>query len=238
MAEELDYVPMPAKVVTLIEKMWAADIKDGSGKPLLFDDQLISRRRGACSPPSPLRRSLTRHQSKNSRIRMSAPGGEAMVDATWQETDLVAQDVTERARVLNKLRLVISSFTSLPRSAAIFVLVVLGGVIVSLFIGAMPALNEFGFGFLMDTKLESRYGKVWRARSDLRHDHHVPDRHADSGAVRAYDRDVSDRALPVVAASPDRHRHRIAGGHPQHHLRNLGAFRVRALPAATCATAR
>ena len=35
MAEELDYVPMPAKVVTAIEKMWAADIKDGSGKPLL-----------------------------------------------------------------------------------------------------------------------------------------------------------------------------------------------------------
>jgi phosphate transport system substrate-binding protein len=34
MAEDLDYVPMPAKVVTSIEKMWAADIKDGSGKPL------------------------------------------------------------------------------------------------------------------------------------------------------------------------------------------------------------
>jgi phosphate transport system substrate-binding protein len=35
MAEDLDYVPMPAKVVTAIEKMWAADIKDGSGKALL-----------------------------------------------------------------------------------------------------------------------------------------------------------------------------------------------------------
>jgi phosphate transport system substrate-binding protein len=35
MAEELDYVPMPAKVVTAIEKMWATDIKDGGGKPLL-----------------------------------------------------------------------------------------------------------------------------------------------------------------------------------------------------------
>jgi phosphate transport system substrate-binding protein len=34
MAEDLDYVPMPAKVVTSIERMWAADIKDGSGKPL------------------------------------------------------------------------------------------------------------------------------------------------------------------------------------------------------------
>ena len=34
MAEELDYVPMPDKVVTSIQKMWAAEIKDSGGKPL------------------------------------------------------------------------------------------------------------------------------------------------------------------------------------------------------------
>ena len=34
MAEDLDYVPMPDSVVTAIEKMWTAEIKDGSGKPL------------------------------------------------------------------------------------------------------------------------------------------------------------------------------------------------------------
>jgi hypothetical protein len=34
MAEELDYVPMPSKVVTEIEAMWAKEIKDASGKPL------------------------------------------------------------------------------------------------------------------------------------------------------------------------------------------------------------
>ena len=34
MAEELDYVPMPAKVVTDIQKMWQSEIKDASGKPL------------------------------------------------------------------------------------------------------------------------------------------------------------------------------------------------------------
>ena len=33
-AEELDYVPMPDTVVTDIQKMWSADIKDASGKPL------------------------------------------------------------------------------------------------------------------------------------------------------------------------------------------------------------
>jgi phosphate transport system substrate-binding protein len=34
MAEELDYVPMPAAVVTAIEKMWATEIKGSDGKPL------------------------------------------------------------------------------------------------------------------------------------------------------------------------------------------------------------
>ena len=34
MAEELDYVPMPKKVVSEIEKVWAKEIKDSGGKPL------------------------------------------------------------------------------------------------------------------------------------------------------------------------------------------------------------
>jgi phosphate transport system substrate-binding protein len=34
MAEDLDYVPMPDKVVKDIEKMWSAEIKDAGGKPL------------------------------------------------------------------------------------------------------------------------------------------------------------------------------------------------------------
>ena len=34
MAEELDYVPMPDKVVADIEKTWKTQVKDGSGKPL------------------------------------------------------------------------------------------------------------------------------------------------------------------------------------------------------------
>ena len=35
MAGDLDYVPMPAPVVTAVQKVWAAQIKDASGKPLL-----------------------------------------------------------------------------------------------------------------------------------------------------------------------------------------------------------
>jgi phosphate transport system substrate-binding protein len=34
MAEGLDYVPMPDKVVSAVQKMWAAQVKDASGKPL------------------------------------------------------------------------------------------------------------------------------------------------------------------------------------------------------------
>jgi phosphate transport system substrate-binding protein len=34
-AEELDYVPMPAKVVKDVEAYWAKEIKDASGKPLM-----------------------------------------------------------------------------------------------------------------------------------------------------------------------------------------------------------
>jgi phosphate transport system substrate-binding protein len=33
-AEELDFVPMPASVVTAVQGVWAKDIKDASGKPL------------------------------------------------------------------------------------------------------------------------------------------------------------------------------------------------------------
>ena len=34
MAEELDYVPMPENVVKDIEKTWANEVKDASGKPI------------------------------------------------------------------------------------------------------------------------------------------------------------------------------------------------------------
>src|SRR5271165_4153652 len=34
MAEGLDYVPMPKKIVGEIEKVWASQIKDANGKPL------------------------------------------------------------------------------------------------------------------------------------------------------------------------------------------------------------
>ena len=34
MAQDLDYVPMPPSVVSAVQRLWAAEIKDASGKPL------------------------------------------------------------------------------------------------------------------------------------------------------------------------------------------------------------
>ena len=36
MADELDYVPLPASVKDLVRKQWAAQIKDGAGKPVAY----------------------------------------------------------------------------------------------------------------------------------------------------------------------------------------------------------
>jgi phosphate transport system permease protein len=60
---------------------------------------------------------------------------------------MAVQDVRERARVLDRLKLGDDVFRLLTRSMAVGVLVLLGGVILSLAIGAWPALREFGFEF-------------------------------------------------------------------------------------------
>ena len=56
MAEDLDFVPMPDNVVNAIQKVWAAEIKDASGKPLFTASPLIAarwrRRHTAPSLPS------------------------------------------------------------------------------------------------------------------------------------------------------------------------------------------
>ena len=71
-----------------------------------------------------------------------------MVDVAWREAGVGMQDVAERAKVLNRLRIGDIAFHRITKTAAVFVLVVLGGVIVSLFLGALPVFQEFGFGFL------------------------------------------------------------------------------------------
>lgn len=59
------------------------------------------------------------------------------------------QDVKERARALDRLRLSDDIFRILTRSAAMLVLALLGGVIIALVAGSLPALREFGFDFVV-----------------------------------------------------------------------------------------
>jgi phosphate transport system permease protein len=59
----------------------------------------------------------------------------------------------DRSKVLQRLRLRDSGFRHLTRIAAITVLLILSGIIVSLVHGSWPALNTFGFSFL--------YTEVW-----------------------------------------------------------------------------
>jgi phosphate transport system permease protein len=54
----------------------------------------------------------------------------------------------QRAAVLRRFRLTDAIFRNLTRSAAILVLVMLGGVILSLIEGSVPSMRAFGFGFL------------------------------------------------------------------------------------------
>jgi phosphate transport system permease protein len=57
-----------------------------------------------------------------------------------------------REKVLGRLRFVDAAFRQLTRSAAIGVLVILGGVILALIMGAWPALQEFGVAFLTEQR--------------------------------------------------------------------------------------
>ncbi|HWE79485.1 MAG TPA: phosphate ABC transporter permease subunit PstC [Pseudolabrys sp.] len=73
-----------------------------------------------------------------------------MVDLALKGEAFPVSRPSDRADVLKRLRLNDLVFRILTRSAAIAVLVILGGIIVSLVHGAWPALAKFGFGFLVN----------------------------------------------------------------------------------------
>jgi phosphate transport system permease protein len=76
----------------------------------------------------------------------------SVVDVALQGGAIAAGATAARARALNKLRITDVVFRALTRAAAIGVLAVLGGVILSLLIGALPALQTFGFNFLVSER--------------------------------------------------------------------------------------
>src|SRR4029077_419470 len=71
-----------------------------------------------------------------------------MTATTLQPPGIAHTSPMDRARALSRLRFTDNGFRLLTLGAAVLVLVLLLGVVISLFIGALPAFKQFGVGFL------------------------------------------------------------------------------------------
>jgi phosphate transport system permease protein len=81
---------------------------------------------------------------------MQSAGRQSVADVALRGDIAGALEAPSRAKVLGRLRLTDTAFRYLTRTAAIMVLVILGGVILALILGAWPALQEFGLNFLIE----------------------------------------------------------------------------------------
>ena len=81
---------------------------------------------------------------------MDPAGRRSMVDVALHDGGLVSAEAVTRAKVLDRLRLGDAAFRHMTRAAAIGVLLLLSGVMVSLIAGSIPAIRTFGFGFLVN----------------------------------------------------------------------------------------
>jgi phosphate transport system permease protein len=72
----------------------------------------------------------------------------SVVDVALEDGAMVSVEAGTRARVLDRLRLGDLAFRHLTRAAAVGVLLLLTGVIISLIAGSLPAFRTFGFEFL------------------------------------------------------------------------------------------
>jgi len=75
-----------------------------------------------------------------------------VVDVALRGDAAAANWISLRAKMLDRMRLGDVFFRNLTRGAAIGVLILLGGVILSLISGSMPALRAFGFNFLIEDR--------------------------------------------------------------------------------------
>jgi phosphate transport system permease protein len=73
-----------------------------------------------------------------------------MVDVALRGAPMSEPIAMSRARTLIKLRVTDSVFHQITRAAAISVLIILGGVILSLISGSLPAIRTFGLNFLVN----------------------------------------------------------------------------------------
>ena len=75
-----------------------------------------------------------------------------VVDMALSGQAFVPAEAVARTKALGRLRLGDTIFRHLTRAAAVGVLILLSGVIISLIEGSLPALRTFGFGFLVSSR--------------------------------------------------------------------------------------
>ena len=84
---------------------------------------------------------------------MGPAGRPAVVDVALHGNEAaLASGAASRAKVIGRLRLGDIAFRLLTKSAAIGVLIILGGVMFSLIEGSLPALQAFGIDFLLEQR--------------------------------------------------------------------------------------
>src|SRR5581483_8783255 len=83
---------------------------------------------------------------------MREPGRQSVTDFALPESAAAATGRQPQSRIYRHLQTTDTLFGYLTLLTAVLVLVILSGVILSLFIGAMPALRAFGFDFLFDQR--------------------------------------------------------------------------------------
>ncbi len=83
---------------------------------------------------------------------MGPAGRPPVVDIALPGDAAVMSGVSSRAKVIERLRLGDKVFRLLTKTAAIGVLIILGGVMFSLIDGSLPALRTFGLDFLLEQR--------------------------------------------------------------------------------------
>src|SRR5437764_2114019 len=83
---------------------------------------------------------------------MQPAGRRDVVDLALQGGAVRASEAVSRSQALARLQLGDVAFRHLTRAAAVMVLLILSGVILSLVMGSLPALREFGFSFLVSER--------------------------------------------------------------------------------------
>jgi phosphate transport system permease protein len=76
----------------------------------------------------------------------------AVTDVALQGGQLAMSEPVSRQKILARMRFADRLFRLTTRSAAITVLLILGGVMISLLVGSMPVIEAFGFSFLYEQR--------------------------------------------------------------------------------------